>query len=128
MFKFRWLKGCYERGTWKSALAFSTLEIFFWISDGIRAGGVQVDGGDGAKTPTYGRCIGPNFNESQPTNGQGKGWCFWNLLGTFHGLLSRELSKLKWFDVKISYGYQNTFIDFISVDRGQLYVIDPVFL
>ena len=31
MFKFRWLKGFYERGTRKSALVFSTLEIFFWF-------------------------------------------------------------------------------------------------
>ena len=64
-----------------------------------------------AKKLRYGPSIGPNFNESHPTNGQGKGWCFWNLLGAIHGLLSRELSQLKWFDVKISYEYQSTLMD-----------------
>jgi hypothetical protein len=33
------------------------------------------------------------------------------VMGAMHGLLSRELSKLKWFDVKISCEYQNTFLN-----------------
>jgi hypothetical protein len=73
-----------QRGTWKSALGFSTPEILFWICpykgcrEGLTATAPEASKfilgawGQGAfrlmaamaKNNTYGRCISPNFNEA----------------------------------------------------------------